>query len=236
MDEHEPVLLNPGPNGVAWLDARHAPQLVAEMDADCLDAEGRLQPMPMNYYLRRKQSDIALWCHLRAFYFLPTIEAVEFLQTVLPVDKTRALEIGSGNGCLARAAGIRATDNWQQDRDDVREAYALRGQPTVTYGADVEKLSALEAVEKYKPEVVVAAWVTHRFDPKRVKLGGNPHGVEEGKLLDKPSVRRYVFFGHETIHEQKRILGRPHETLTAPFLVSRAMQRGRNLVWIWDRM
>lgn len=58
------------------------------------------------------------------------------------------------------------------------------------------------------------------------------HGIDEGKLLDKKCVRKYVFVGHERVHATKPILGRRHQTHRLPFLHSRALDR-RNVVWIW---
>lgn len=83
-----------------------------------------------------------------------------------------AIEIGAGHGVLAGALSIPATDNRQQEDPELRAYYAQIGQSTVPYGENVEKLDAAAAVAKYRPNIVVACWVTHRFDPKRPHAGG----------------------------------------------------------------
>ncbi len=42
----------------------------------------------------------------------------------------------------------------------------------IPYGKTVEKLDADAAVRKYRPKVVIACWVTHRFDPAQPHAGG----------------------------------------------------------------
>jgi len=213
----------------AVLDRSREPEILAELDAACLK-DGRLQAMPAAYYARWPQNDLSLWCCRRGFYCLPTLELIEFVQAQIGGDS--AIEIGAGNGALGRALGVPLTDSFQQERPEVRELYVNQlGHATVPYGSDVEKLTALEAVEKYRPRVVVAAWVTHRFNRERPNLHGNMHGVDETKLLQKKCVRKYIFVGHERVHSTKPILQRRHET-HAPPLYSRATS-GRNVVWIW---
>lgn len=213
---------------VGILDSSREHEILAELDAACLK-DGMLQVMPASFYATKPQNDLSVWCVRRGFYCLPTLELVEFIRD--QIDCEDAIEIGSGNGCLGRAVGIPLTDSRQQERDDVQALYQSLNQAITTYGDDVEKLTGLEAVEKYKPRVVVAAWVTHRWSPKHPKLRGNMNGVDDGKLLDKKCVRKYIFVGHERVHALKPILGRRHTTHRPPFY-SRAFDAG-NVVWIW---
>ena len=215
---------------VALLDQSRREEVLSELDAACL-VDGKLQAMPAAYYAGWSQNDLSLWCSLRGFYCLPTLELVEFVRD--QIDCEDALEIGAGNGALGRAVGIPLTDSFQQEREDVRELYLEQlHQAVVPYGSDVERLTALEAVEKYKPTVVLAAWVTHRFIPARPKLRGNMNGVDESKLLQKKCVKKYIFVGHEHSHSLKPILHHPHTTHYLPYLYSRGFS-GRNLVWVW---
>lgn len=236
MERREDLeVLQQGPQGVALYHRQDWAEIGPKMDADFLDDRGQLKVVPLSRYGRWTQAQLGLWAQQRAFYFLPTVEAVELLQRLLPEKLERAMEIGAGNGALGRALGIRATDSLQQLRPDVAESYRLMQQPTVRYGDDVEGLSALEAIERYRPEVVVAAWVSHRMDESNIAGGGNPDGVDEWALLSAPSVRRYVFVGHETVHRNKPILKVRHETIAAGCLLSRSVQPGRNVVWVWDK-
>jgi len=191
--------------------------------------------MPAAFYARWPPRELFIWSVRRAFYCLPTHELVEFIRS--QIDCEDAIEIGSGNGCLGRSVGVRLTDSKLQDREDMKARYEHEGQATVTYGADVEKLSALEAVEKYKPKVVLAAWVTHKFNPARPQARGNVYGVDEGRMLDKKFVKKYVFVGNEHVHGEsarKPILGRPHATYRLPYNVSRSLDP-RNVVWVWSK-
>lgn len=222
---------NPAAVSASVLDISRADDVLARFDAACL-VDGQLQVMPAAFYAEQAPNDLALWCFARGFYCLPTVELVEQVRELIDTDD--AVEIGSGNGVLGRALGIPRTDSRMQERVDVATVYADAGQPTVEYGADVEKLTALEAVEKYRPRVVVAAWVTHRYKRERHALGGNMNGVDEGKLLEKPFVRRYVFVGHERVHANKPILARRHETFHMPGrLYSRTLDR-RDVTWVWE--
>lgn len=58
----------------------------------------------------------------------------------------------------------------------------------------------------------------------------------EEHILGAASVRRYIFVGHEQVHQKKPVLRFPHETIIVPGLYSRSMQTsGRNVVWVWDK-
>jgi hypothetical protein len=205
------------------------------MDGELLDAEGRLKVVPSLVYEGFKQSEIALWAVQRGAYYLPTVEAVAFIRDNLLGSRDRALEIGAGSGAFGRALGVRMTDSYQQERPEIAAMYRLLQQPVIRYGRDVEKLDAHAAIEKYRPEVVVAAWVTNRKDEASGVTIGNPDGVWEEHVIGAASVRRYIFVGHEQVHQHKPVLRFPHETLIVPGLYSRSMQSGRNVVWVWDK-
>lgn len=209
------------------------PGALLALEAECIDGAGRLRAVTAKFYAGFKRNDLSAWCVARGFYCLPTLELVDFIRDQIDCDA--ALEIGAGNGALGRAVGIPMTDSHQQERPEMAALYRGLGQAAVEYGADVEKLTALEAVEKYRPRVVVAAWVTHRWDRRRPHLKGNMYGVDEARLLDKPFVRRYVFVGSESVHGKeapKPILSRRHETHRLPFLYSRAFEP-TDVVWVW---
>lgn len=208
------------------LDGSREKEVVPELDAACLDG-GQLRVMPAAFYARYRRNDLAVWCLRRGFYCLPTHELAEWLSETIGADS--AIEIGAGHGAL-HLAGVPATDSYQQEDLLMRELYAGLGQATVPYGKHVEKLTALQAVDKYQPTVVLGCWVTHRYTKE---AGGNAWGIDEGKLLRKPSVRRYIFVGHERVHEHKPILRIPHSTHRMAFLYSRATD-ARDVVWIWE--
>lgn len=164
-------------------------------------------------------------------YGFPTEELCSFLR--VRIRGRQAIEIGSGHGVLAKALGIPATDNRQQEDAEVRAHYAAIRQPTVPYGEHVEKLDAAAAVEKYRPAVVVACWITHRFDPSRPDAGGSATGVDEVAII--ASCDEYIFIGNERVHAHKPIWALPHEKLTPPWLYSRAINGSRDFIGIWRR-
>ncbi len=120
--------------------------------------------------------DFAWLCEfgpLGPLYFLPTRPFVNALARELrKLGVTRVLEVGAGDGflsrCLRAAAPdvqVMATDSgaWQrpEGRMSAAERRELQGTavPGLALGADVERLAALPAIEKYKPELVLAAWL-----------------------------------------------------------------------------
>lgn len=218
--------------GSLVLDISREDEFLPVLDAACL-RDGVLQVMPASFYLGLDPNDLGVWCLRRGFYSLPTLELVEFLKGLIGSDS--AIEIGAGHGALGRALGIPMTDSHMLGRDDVAEMYRATGQEVATYPADVEKLTALEACEKYRPRVVLGAWITHRYSPDRKDRGGNSYGVDESRMLSKGYLRRYIMVGHDRVHRLKPLLDRRHETHRPMGLVSRSPDREKNAVWVWSR-
>lgn len=175
---------------------------------------------------------VRLFTHMTARYLLPTVELVDWLKDL--IGDRKAIEIGSGTGDLARFLGIPATDNYCQEWPEVKAYYALTGQPPVNYGKDVERLDALEAVEKYKPDVVLGSWVTQWIDPNLPypDNGGSMHGVKESELLKK--VLTYIVVGAEGIHGRKNILSQPHKVFNVERIAR--SRRTDNRVWVWGSL
>lgn len=217
--------------GVHVLDASREKDIISELDAACL-VEGELQPMPAAFYASRPRTELSLWCVRRGFYCLPTLELVALLHAF--IGRRPAIEIGSGNGCLGRALGIPRTDSFQQAKNEMRLLYESMGQAPVVYGRDVEQMDALMAVQHYQPEVVVAAWVTHRYNKDEHYRGGNYEGVDEAALLEMPSVRHYIHVGALPTHEHKPLRQRQYHRARADFLFSR-LPLPQDELWIWER-
>ncbi len=144
--------------------------------------DGQLVAHPYCEYATVPQQVLAAWGRLRGYYCLPTTELVDWLRQ--RIAGRPAIEIGAGHGALGRALGIPATDSFQQKLDPETIAILRESkQPVVLYGSNVELLPAPQAIRKYRPTVVVAAWVTHRWHPKRHHIGGNALGVDEAAIL-----------------------------------------------------
>jgi len=209
---------------------------VSYLDRLLLDEVGRLRPVSAGALARVDYSDLMYWCNRHAVYGIPTFELIGWLKDRIGSRSRSAIEIGSGNGCLGRALGIPMTDSWVQTTPEMQLLYGLQGQPTITYGEDVEKLEALEAVAKYHPKVVVGQWVTHWIDPNLPPPpgGGSVYGIKENEILDL--VETYIVVGNTTIHGQKKIVHEhPPEVLRAPWIWSRSQHPTLNCVMIWDR-
>lgn len=104
-------------------------------------------------------------------YLLPTHEWIKALAAWLDDVKARTvLEVAAGDGflsqCLRKARPklrVIATDDhsWSKAsaRSSARDARAFRGVPFAGIGSnDVEKLGAVRAVERERPDVVMVSW------------------------------------------------------------------------------
>lgn len=228
------ALKNAPQDASVMVPTRPVGEILADLDARLLDGDRQLRVLPSAVYDTIDHTDLRVWCNQRAIYGLPTVELVDWLKTL--IDGRTAIEVGAGNGALGRALGIPRTDSWLQDQPDVQLMYRLQGQPTITYGPDVERLEAMEAVRKYRPQVVVGSWVTHWIDPNKPMPpgGGNMYGLHEDRILRFSSVESYVVVGHTTVHKHKPILQLPHRVIREPWVRSRAADPSGNAIFVWD--
>ncbi|PZP94151.1 MAG: hypothetical protein DI587_26315 [Variovorax paradoxus] len=204
---------------------------VRDIAPSLLDEHGTLCVVPASVLSATTAQERLVLGLRHGLYSYPTEELVAFLRE--RIGGRRAIEIGAGNGVLAKALGIPATDNRQQEEAEFRAYYAARDQATVQYGDHVEKIDAAAAVKKHQPQVVVASWVTHRYDPRRPRAGGSVTGVDEEDIIQ--SCEEYIFVGNEQVHEHKSIWSLPHEKLTPPWLYSRAVNGSPNFIAFWRR-
>lgn len=213
-----------GINIVSKSDVKQDP---ASMGA--LDENGILRVMPASFYRQFTPVELVVFCVRNGLYSLPTTELVDWLKC-LAGDQV-VMEIGAGNGVLAKALGIRATDNWMQTWPAMAAQYKLLRQAPVQYGEWVEQLDAHTAIAKHQPDVVLACWVTHKYREDRHELGGNMFGVEEEAVLS--SCQTYIHVGNSQTHANKSIRQLPHRRYQFDWLVSRAMQPELNEICIW---
>lgn len=205
------------------------PRSIRDISGLLLDEQGRLKVVPASVLAQTTREERALFGVRHGLYSFPTLELVEHVRTL--IGGRKAIEIGAGYGVLAAALGIPATDNRQQEQPDIAAYYAALRQPTVPYGPNVERLDSRQALAKYRPQVVVGCWVTHRYDPRRHEAGGNQDGVVEEEVID--SCEAYVFIGNEKVHAGKSIWSRPHEKMTAPWVYSRAANGSPDFIAVW---
>lgn len=207
------------------------PTCTRDLSDQVLDGEGVLRVLPAAFWAQTTVQERVRFCVTHGYYGLPTEELVAWLQA--RIAGRRAIEIGAGAGVLAAALGIPATDNHLQSHPEVRKFYADLEQPTIQYGAHVQKLEAHRAVARLRPQVVIASWVTHRYEAARPAAGGNMYGPNEGALID--AVEDYIFIGNTIVHAAKPIWARPHELIHPDWLYSRAHNGSPEFIAIWPR-
>ncbi len=184
--------------------------------------DGKLIPVPYKELTKFSQEKISVFCHKYAFYQIPTTELIDFLRN--EIGELKAIEIGAGNGSIGRSLGIPITDNKLQERPDVKISYKAMGQPTITYPSDIIKLGGNVAVERMKPDVVIASWVTG-------KDIGNYYGIHETKIIK--SIKKYIHIGNEKTHAKKLILDRfNYKAIKEDWLVSRSMEKEQNIIYL----
>jgi hypothetical protein len=189
------------------------------------------QVMPASFYRAMSVDERALLGARNGWYAFPTVELIDWLRAA--IGGRSAIEIGAGHGAIAAALGIPATDNKMQEDSVIAALYQHMGQLPVSYGPQVERLDALQAVAHYRPQVVVAAWVTHLWRDDFPELGGNMFGVYEEAVID--ACETYIFIGNRKVHEKKPIWSRPHTLIEPDWLASRATNGSPDFIAIWGK-
>lgn len=201
-----------------------------DVSPELLLPNGKMKLLPAAFYDAKDKNDLRLFCHNYARYGIPTTELVDFL--IQKIDGRSAIEIGSGHGDLGYHLNIKMTDSKIQKNPEIQESYKALKQPIIDYPDDVEELEALDAVEKYKPSVVIASWIT-TYAPDIMPYGSNPHGIKEAKILDK--IETFIIVGNNDLHGDKPIRKLPHLEIYEPWIKSRATNPENNRIYIWDR-
>ncbi len=208
------------------------PAHIRDIRPDVLDSDGKFSILPASFWKTTSEKERALFGHQTGIYSFPTVELVEYLREA--IGGRSAIEIGAGNGVLATALGILATDSFQQDQQKYAKLYTDSGFTTVPYGANVQRLSAYDAVRQRKPQVVLGCWVTHKWDPAQPWRKGNEAGIDEGDILDQ--VEEYLFVGNlapAVMHSQKPIFNRPKTVEHFDWIYSRARDHKKEVIIRW---
>ncbi len=202
-----------------------------DLRPDVLGGDGRMQVLPADFWADTTVAERALFANRAAVYGLPTVELVDRIAGI--IDGRDAIEIGAGCGVLADALGIVATDSMQQADPHYRAMYQRLRVPPITYGPNVVKADASEAVRRYRPQVVVASWVTHRYDPARHEAGGNEVGVDWDDVL--AHCQTLIFVGNSYVHGTSTLWRRAAQVEYGPsYVYSRATNGTPDFVAVWD--
>jgi hypothetical protein len=205
------------------------PSRIRDITPDVLDRNGGLRVLPAAYWATTTPVERALFGHRHGLYSFPTVELVEYLRKL--IGGGSAIEIGASHGVLAEHLGIPATDSRQQEVPEYRDRIVAMGQCPVRYGRNVVACDAAEAVRRYRPDVVIGCWVTHRWEPSRCWAGGNEAGIDEDDVIGHCS--RYVLVGNDLVHRGKKIWDRAHHIEYPSWLVSRAVNGNRDFIAVW---
>lgn len=198
---------------------------VSEIEKEAM-LDGKLQILPYSFYKEHDINTILVFMHKHGIYVLPTQELIDWLKENIVGS---AIEIGAGNGAIGRALGIPITDSKMQDDPAVKAFYKMAGQPTITYPSDIIKMDALEAVTKYKPNTVIGAFITHKFNP--ITNDGNTLGVAEEFVL--LGCDKYINIGNTVTHKNKPILQLKHESFQFDWLITRAVHQALNRIFVF---
>lgn len=198
-----------------------------DLGSELIGPDGKLLLKNADEYAGYSSDEMRYFCHKYARYGLVTKELIGWL--IYEIGGDLAIEIGSGHGDLGAKLGIQMTDSYLQGEGMINLFYKMAQQTVIKYPADVEELEALDAVEKYQPEVVVASWVTEMYVPG--KDVGNVYGVDEIALVRR--VKKYILIGNTDIHGDKEIMKLPHSEFRYDWLMSRSRNTGGNRIWVW---
>jgi hypothetical protein len=195
-----------------------------------LDTNGLPKVLPAREYLKFGNNNLSFFMISTSTYVLPTEELLETLDDIIEPE-SNAIEICSGNGVIGRELNMPLTDSKIQIKDpEIRSQYLLSGNPPITYPEDVEELEALEAVEKYKPDTVLACFGTHRWKPGM--RSGFMYGVDYEELWKK--VQRIILVGNDKIHKENPLMKRRHREIQKWGIISRT-QGVPTKVYIWEK-
>lgn len=211
------------------IDPATVPSLLEKLDK-IFKKDGLIVPVSAALVESLDLTELRLYCHFNGIYQIITDELIEWFKN--NVVLTNAIEIGSGNGTLGRALGIRLTDNWQQSKGQIALMYQLSSQPTIQYPADVEDIDGISAIKKYKPTTVIGSWITNIYKAEEHQLGGNQEGVDELELIKL--VDKYYMVGNLNIHCNNRLFRANHVTRCMhhePYLYSRNQEKKKNFIF-----
>ncbi len=202
---------------------------LAKLNSEILDSEGKLIIKPYSFYQSLNSNELRYFMLENAIYVMPTQELIDWLkQNIIG----KAIEIGAGHGAIARTLNIPITDSRLQERADIAWYYEkIIKQAPIKYHKDIEKLDAIEAIDKYNPDTVIGAFITHKF--KESIGSGNAFGVEEEIILQK--AKRYINIGNKVTHKDKPILKTEHQEYNFEWLITRGTDQSQNTIFVFDK-
>jgi hypothetical protein len=172
---------------------------------------------------------LAVFGNKYGMYTIPTIELIDELKKI--IAGRHAVEIGSGVGIIGRELGIKCTDSLCQNIPAVKMHYDLHLQPVIEYGTHVIERDAEWVARKWRPDVILGSWITHKYVDE--EISGNFFGPDEEIILD--NCKTYIMLGNHKTHGMKPIMKHnPMIIKDFPGYVSRSSYPEDNRVYIWE--
>jgi hypothetical protein len=189
---------------------------------------GLIHPIPAKELAKFDFLTRRLFLHKWALYTFPTTELIDYLAD--RIAGKSAIEIGAGLGVIGRALGVPLTDNKMQEWPEIRATYQLMGQPTIKYPPDVIELDAISAVERYKPDIVIGSYITHKWDDS--SQSGNWWGVDTLKLTEM--VPEYLMIGNLNTHRNDPAMKQLDHVERHDFLFTRG-EDNTSAIFCWKQ-
>lgn len=212
------------------------------------EGSSHMKLLPAAHYYEIDPVHLRLWCHKWARYGIVTEELIGFLKPYVVKGKT--IEVAAGSGDLGYHLGIISTDSFiQQNHPGMKKYLEQGGQPPMAPGKNVRKYEAMDAIHKYAPQVVIASWLTQKYEEgdSEKRIGSSIYGPDEREIIEE--VGTYIHIGNENVHGDKRALELPHtKTKSIPRatgtlgvlepgynIISRAKDPSKNIIYIWKK-
>ena len=179
------------------------------------------------------QEHLMIWGGKRGIYTFPTTELIAWLKD--RIAGRRAIEICAGNAATGRALGIVRTDSYIQTDPNMVAFYQVINQHPIEPPKDVDKFEANDAVDVFKPKVVVGCYVTQKYlpgDEGPPSIGSSVYGVDELAMLSK--IETYINVGNDISHQDKRIRKFKFEMFRFDWIVTRSGDQSKNHICVWD--
>lgn len=221
--------------------------------------DGRIYPILYSHIQNDTLDTLNLIMQALGLYTFPTFELCEWLESQIDdnpeYEPHSAIEICGGTGWIGRQLGIPITDIKNMENLEVQKVMLDSMSVPTIYADDVETLEASEAVNKYKPDIVIGSYVTSKqlvdkIDRKKaVTIGVKlPYGgVIKQNLMDivKKEVKvgvdiqsicrkvyKVILVCNMRTHKNESYMSIPHQTLSFPWLVTRGdVSQARILVF-----
>lgn len=212
------------------------------------DGQGRILPVPFSFIKNDTDDTLNTVMQALGLYTFPTMELCEWLHEQIDdnpeYEPHSAIEICAGTGWIGRQLGIPITDIKNMESITVQSVMLDSGSVPTIYANDVETLEAMDAVNKYNPEIVIGSYVTSKqlvdkIDKRKAMTVGfriPGGGVIEQNLMD--IVRKEIKVGVDVqgifrkvykvilvcnmrTHKNESYIKLPHQSLSFPWLITR---------------